>query len=272
MKKLTVAALQLSTLGMHDNRLDFYFKNAQKRGASIVVIGEYVLNHFFRELEHMPPMMVEEQTAKHLLLLQNMSRTYDIVVVAPFVILKNKKFYKTIAKITPKKTTYQDQQILLPYEHWNEQDFFANKITKLKQPMIFTHNGFKIMVLSGYELHFSYFWDIVREKQVDLVILPTASTFESHNRWREIIKTQAFLNGCYVLRANRIGEYGDKDMKWRFYGDTMLVAPSGEVEMMLEDKESMLVEDIYKDEVKIHRKIWQFEKAIKIRKTKELSQ
>lgn len=265
MKQLTVAALQLSTLGMQDNRLDFYFKNAQKRGASIVVIGEYVLNHFFRELEHMPPLMVEEQTAKHLELLQKMSKIYNVMTIAPFVVLKNNKFYKTIARITAEKTIYQDQQILLPYEHWNEQEFFANKITKLKQPMIFTHNSFKIMVLSGYELHFSYFWDIVREKQIDLVILPTASTFESHNRWREIIKTQAFLNGCYILRVNRIGEYADKDTKWRFYGDTMLVNPNGEVEMMVEDKESMLVEDIYKDEVKMHRKIWQFEKAINIR-------
>lgn len=265
MKKITVGALQLSTLGMQDNRLDFYFKNAKKRDASIVVIGEYVLNHFFLELENMPSMMVEEQTAKHLALLQNMSKIYNIVVIAPFVIVKSKKFYKTIAKITPEKTTYQEQQILLPYEHWNEQDFFANKITKLKQPMTFTHDGFKIMVLSGYELHFSYFWDLVRKKQIDLVILPTASTFESHNRWREIIKTQAFLNGCYILRVNRIGEYNDKDTKWRFYGDTILVTPEGEVEMMLEDKESMLVEDIYKDEIRIHRKVWQFEKAIKLR-------
>lgn len=266
MKHITISALQLSTLGMHDSKLEFYFKNAKKRLASIVVIGEYVLNHFLKELEHMPPLMVEEQTNKHLEILQKMSKIYDMVVIAPFVIYKNGKFYKTIAKITPQKTTYQDQQILLPYEHWNEQEFFGNKITKLKKPMFFTHNGFKVMVISGYELHFSYFWEIARDKQVDLVILPTASTFESHNRWREIIKTQAFLNGCYILRVNRIGEYSDKDAKWRFYGDTMLVTPDGEVEMMLEDKESMLVEDIFKEEVQTHRKIWQFEKAINIRK------
>jgi hypothetical protein len=35
--------------------------------------------------------------------------------------------------------------------------------------------------------------------------------------------------------------------------------------MMLEDKESMLIEEIYKDEVKEHRKAWGFEKELKIR-------
>ena len=96
-------------------------------------------------------------------------------------------------------------------------------------------------------------------------MLPTSSTFGSHNRWREIIKTQAFLYGCYVLRANRLGEYSDKDIKWRFYGDSMLVDPDGEVRMMLEDKESMLIEEIDKRSLQEHRKVWQFEKALQLR-------
>ncbi|MBT8344443.1 MAG: carbon-nitrogen hydrolase family protein, partial [Sulfurovum sp.] len=103
------------------------------------------------------------------------------------------------------------------------------------------------------------------EKKIDLVLLPTASTFGSHNRWREIIKTKAFLHGCYILRANRLGEYSDNEVKWKFYGDTMLVSPEGEVDMMLEDKESMLVEVIDKREVLEHRKAWSFEKELQLR-------
>jgi predicted amidohydrolase len=105
----------------------------------------------------------------------------------------------------------------------------------------------------------------VTEKKIDLVLLPTASTFGSHNRWREIIKTKAFLHGCYILRANRLGEYSDDEVKWKFYGDTMLVSPEGEVEMVLEDKESMLIEVIDKREVLEHRKAWGFEKELKLR-------
>ena len=45
----------------------------------------------------------------------------------------------------------------------------------------------------------------------------------------------------------------------------MLVSPEGEVEMMLEDKESMLIEVIEKKEVLEHRRAWGFEKELMIR-------
>ena len=68
-----------------------------------------------------------------------------------------------------------------------------------------------------------------------------------------------------MLRANRLGEYSDAKTKWRFYGDSMLVNPEGEVEMMLEDKESMLIEEIDKEALSEHRKSWKFTKSIKER-------
>jgi predicted amidohydrolase len=98
-----------------------------------------------------------------------------------------------------------------------------------------------------------------------LVLLPTASTFGSHERWQGLIRSRAFLYGCYVLRANRLGEYADGDVQWRFYGDSMLVDPEGEIEMMLEDKESMLIESISRHAVKEHRKSWKFEQAERAR-------
>ena len=264
-KQLVVAALQLPTLGMNATRLEFYLKQAQRRDADIILLGEYVLNHFFKELATMPKSMVKAQTKKHLELLKDLAIRYDIIFIAPIIVTKKDGYYKTIVKISAANTRYYEQQILLPYEHWNEKKFFANPVKPLKDPMIFKVKGFKIMVMAGFEMHFDPFWQKVTEKKIDLVLLPSASTFGSHNRWREIIKTKAFLHGCFVLRANRLGEYTDNEVKWKFYGDTMLVSPEGEVEMMLEDKESMLIEVIDKDEVLEHRKVWGFEKELKIR-------
>lgn len=265
MSQLVVAALQLPTLGMNATRLEFYLKQAKQRDADLMLLGEYVLNHFFKEFATMSVNMVKAQTKKHLELLKALSIKYDIVFVAPIIISKKDGYYKTIVKITPKNTRYYEQQILLPYAHWNEKKFFANKVTPLKEAMVFSIKGFKVMVMAGFELHFDPFWEQVTRKKVDLVLLPTASTFGSHNRWREIIKTKAFLHGCFILRANRLGEYSDDEVKWKFYGDTMLVSPEGEVEMMLEDKESMLVELIDKTEVIEHRKAWGFERELKLR-------
>jgi predicted amidohydrolase len=262
MSHLVVAALQLPTLGMNATRLEFYLKQAKQRDAQVMLLGEYVLNHFFKEFATMSKNMVKEQTRKHMELLKELAMKYDMVFIAPIIVSKKDGYHKMIAKVTAKTIRYYEQQILLPYTHWNEKRFFANPIIPLKEPMIFSIKGIRMAVFAGFELHFDYFWQKVTEKKVDLVLLPTASTFGSHNRWREIIKTKAFLHGCYILRANRLGEYSDDEVKWKFYGDTMLVAPDGEVEMMLEDKESMLVEMIDKNKVLEHRKTWAFEKEL----------
>jgi len=265
MKELIVSAIQLPTLGMNATRLEFYLKNATSRGAKLILFGEYVLNHFFRELESIPKSMVQEQTKKHLEMLQKMAKEYDVTFIAPIVRVEKKSIYKTIAKISPDSLEFYNQQILMPYKHWNEEKFFNNKIAPIKKPMIFKIDGIKVAVIGGYELHFDPIWQKIHKSRVDLVLIPTASTFGSHNRWRTIIKSRAFLHGVYILRANRLGEYIEEGGHWRFYGDSMLVNPEGEVEMMLEDKESMLVEPIDKAKVKEHRKVWKFSKALRER-------
>jgi len=265
MKELIVGAMQLPTLGMNATRLEFYLKKASERGVEIMLMGEYVLNHFFRELESMSRNMVKEQTKKHLKILEKFAKQYQMTFVAPIVYIKKKKYYKAIVRVTPKQTSFYCQQILIPYEHWDEASFFDNPVAPLEAPMIFKHKGFSIAVMAGYELHFDPLWDAIRRKKVDIVLLPTASTFGSHKRWRELIKSRAFLYGCYILRANRLGEFIDGEIAWRFYGDSMLVSPTGEIEMMLEDKESMLIEPISQKTVKEHRKSWQFLQEIKRR-------
>ena len=264
-KTLTIAALQLPTLGMQATKLDFYLRNAHSRGVKVVLLGEYVLNHFFKELPLIPMKMVKKQSDKHIELLKKFAIKYQIVFVAPLIIIKENQYIKTIVKITEKSIAYYEQQILMPYKHWNEKKMFANKIKPLESPLTFKVNGFKIMVMGGFELHFDPFWEQVTKKKIDLVLLPTASTFGSHNRWREIIKTKAFLHGCYILRANRLGEFKEEEVKWKFYGDSMLVEPTGEIYMMLEDKESMLIETISKEIIKEHRKSWAFQEELTIR-------
>lgn len=266
-KTLTVAALQLPTLGMHATKLDFYLRNAYSRGVKVVLLGEYVLNHFFKEIPNLPMKMVKKQSDKHIEMLKKFALQYQMVFVAPIILVKQEKYIKTIVKISEKSITYYEQQILMPYKHWNEKKLFSNEIKKLEAPLTFKVNGFKLMVMGGYELHFDHFWEEVTKKKIDLILLPTASTFGSHNRWREIIKTKAFLHGCYILRANRLGEFKEKDIKWKFYGDSMLVEPTGEIYMMLEDKESMLIETISKNVIKEHKKSWAFEEELALRRS-----
>ena len=262
MKTLTVAALQLPTLGMNATRLEFYLKNAHERGVRILLMGEYVTNHFFKEMERMPRRMVKEQTRQHMDMLRKFARQYRMTFIVPIIRFRKKRPYKAIARIAPDCIEYYYQQILIPYAHWNERDFFANPLAPLAKPMIFKQDGFTIAVMGGFELHFDPLWEAVRHHRVDLVLLPTASTFGSSQRWQKLIQSRAFVCGIYLLRANRLGEYVDRDVAWRFYGDSLLVNPDGEVEMLLEDKESMLIETLEKSAVKEHRKSWQFDRIL----------
>jgi len=253
-----VGVLQLPTMGMNATRLDFYLKKAKERDCKLLLMGEYVLNHFFKELVNMPKSMIKEQTVSHLQSLKKLSQEYDITLVAPIVEVKGDKFYKKIAKISPKSTSYYTQQILINYPHWNEEAFFDNPIEPLKEPMTFSIDGFKIAVMSGFELHFDKMWESIAKKRVDLVLLPTVSTFSSKYRWRDLISMRAFLNNCYILRANRVGDYVEDDTRWHFYGDSMLINPDGDIDMKLESRESMLIEPISKEELTDSRKGWGF--------------
>ena len=103
-KTLTIASLQLPTLGMQTTKLDFYLQNAHSRGVRLVLLGEYVLNHFFKELPNIPIKMVKEQSDKHLKLLKKFAIKYQMVFVAPIIIIKKNQYIKTIVKITSKST------------------------------------------------------------------------------------------------------------------------------------------------------------------------
>ncbi len=262
---LNVAVLQLPTLGMNAKRLEFYLKSITEHSAKLIVLGEYVLNHFFLELKKMPLNMIKKQSTSHLELLKRLARDYNVSFIAPLVKIEDEKIYKTIAYVSATKLDYYNQQILIDYPHWNEESFFFNELKPLKEPLIVEVDGFKIAILAGYELHFDPLWEAMDRNSVDIVVLPTASTFNSHNRWRELIKSRAFLHGVYIIRANRLGEYRDEEHSWYFYGDSMLVNPEGEVEIILEDRESMFVEKLSKSMIIEHRNSWHFTDALKKR-------
>lgn len=98
------------------------------------------------------------------------------------------------------------------------------------------------------------------EKKIDLVIIPTASTFDSNQRWLELLKTRAFLNSTNILRVNRIGNLKQEN-EWKFYGDSFFIDAFGEVQEQLGDQEEMLVVEVSK--ANEARNLWGFEKIIK---------
>ena len=255
---MIAAVLQLPSIGMSSTKLYHYVRIAHKKGVRVLLLGEYLLNSFFKEIEGMSIGMIKEQSEHQTKILKELSSTYNMTIIAPLVIVKKKKAYKAIVKFAPNSCSYYFQQVLINYPHWNEQKFFANEHLELKAPLIFSVDHFRFAVMSGYEMHIDKLWNFTSQKNVDAVLISSVSTFESSTRWRSIAQMRALTHNCYVLRANRIGEYKEQDYIWKFYGDSFLIDPNGELISELGNKEELLIVQMDHSEVIEAKRSWGF--------------
>jgi len=262
---MKIAGLQLATLPLSNQKLNGYIKSCHKQGIDLVVLGEYVLNSFFKELENIPRMLIKEQSKHKIETLKEYAKKYKMHIIAPIITVEDGKIYKKIGKFSPDEVIYRDQEFLINYSHWDEESFFDNTATGKIDPIVFRHHNLNFGVINGFEVHFDAFWQKMAKKKVDVVLLPTVSTFGSNYRWNEILKTRAFLNNCYILRVNRIGTYHDEQSLWKFYGETYLINPDGHIESSLGSKEEMLIANIDKKELKEARNSWGFRKQLENR-------
>jgi len=254
---MKIAIFQTDNLPYDKAKLSFFIQRAKKEEANLIILPEYVLNRFFKEIEKTPISFIKNQTKHQIKLLKNLSHIYNVTIIAPIVkVLKNEK-YKVILKISPNTTRSYYQQIYMPYSHWNEAKFFDYKENL---PMTFNIEGIKFGVMFGFEIHFSKFWEYFKSKNVDCVLIPSVGTFNSHKRWFELLKSKAFLYNMYVVRANRVGFYED----WEFYGKSFVIDPEGEVITLLGNKEEIGIAEINKNEIKKAKKEWKFRELEKL--------
>ena len=251
-----VADLQLHTLAMSDSRIDHYLNLAAKDGASVVVLGEYVINSFFNEIVKMPKSMIKEQSEHNKTSLSAMANRYNLTIIAPLLQIKGKECKKVIAKFSPQSTKYEEQNILIDYPHWNEAKFYSKK--ESFGIMSFSVDKIKFGVIFGFEAHFDRIWTEIVAKKIDCVLLPSACTLNSSNRWNELLKMRALTNNLYIVRVNRLGKAKFDDIESEFYGQTMLINPHGEIENSLDSNEGMLMCDIDKKLILQARSIWKF--------------
>lgn len=257
---MNLAIFQLPTLPLKEERLSSYLK-AIKKG-SVVVLGEYVLNLFFHELKNVPKDIINTTTQSKLIQLEKLSKRYDLIIVAPILCSNEKKIYKKIAIIDKEKTNFYIQQRLINYPHWDETKFFSNpKIKNFTLPYVFEKDGLKIATLFGFEIHFDEIWLELKNAGVDVVLMPTACTFSSNERWRSLCKARAFFNSCVLVRVNRIGECIQDEHVWNFYGDSFIALPNGVIGESLGEKEEVLCSEIKKEEINQFCKEWRFRKV-----------
>lgn len=264
---MKIAALQLSTLPLSNSKLDDYFNKCYNEGAHIAVLGEYVLNSFFKELVKMPKYMIKEQSKHKIEALEQFAINYNLVIVSPIIVVDDDKIYKCLGKFSHEGSEFVNQEFLIDFDHWNEDRYFDNIANSSIKPMIFSHKGFTFGAICGFEMHFDPIWLEFNRADVDIVLLASVSTFGSNQRWNEVLKTRAFLNNIYILRVNRVGKYDDNEGSlWKFYGNTYIVNPDGQIESTLGEKEDFMVVNIDKKEIDDAKENWGFQKQLQKRR------
>ena len=58
-----------------------------------------------------------------------------------------------------------------------------------------------------------------------LIFAPTANTSSNNDLWQQAICNNAFVNGCYTVRVNRVGKEGEQ----AFSGGSFCAAPTGDL-------------------------------------------
>jgi len=262
---MKITALQLSTLPLSNKKLREYITKAKNNGSKVIVLGEYVLNNFFKELVKLQKNMIAIQSRQKIEALEAYAKEFDIHIVAPIIIVNSNKIYKAIGRFSPNETEFKNQEFLINYDHWDEESFFDNELNNKISVMTFSINGLNFAVINGFEIHFDHIWFEIIKENTDVVLVPSASTFGSNQRWNEILKTRAFLNSLYILRVNRIGSYEDEGSFWNFYGETYLINPDGFIEESIDSSEDLLTVDVDIKELREVHSSWKFKEYLKKR-------
>lgn len=254
MDSIDIAALQLENI----DKLESYWKICNNEHVQVLIIGEYTINDFFHDLINNLDDNIA-RTATYMKRYQELSQIYQTLLIIPIIRHEKGKYYKSMAWFENGKINFYNAQRLLRFEHWNEKGFFANTWPRHPTPPIIEISGLRIAILFGFEVYFDAIWINLKARNVDVVCVASASTFQSKERWRAILQSRAFFNGCYILRANKIGKYETlEEPHWVFYGDSLFISPSSTVESFLGDKEELLIAKVLPHIITDHKNYWKF--------------
>lgn len=226
-----------------------------KRQIDLVVLGDFVANKFFKEYSSKTPLKREFSTQEKYF--STLAKKYSTTIITPLIEYKGDKFYKSILIADSNQNRFYQASHLMDFSHWNEMAFFDNSL-KAKEPLIFSVANLKVSVIFGWEAHFDEVFIKLRKKGVDVLIIPTASTFSSNARWAKLLAMRSFLNSCFIVRANRVGSYVEGSIEWKFYGESFIAMPDGSLVDMLGDKEGILVSEISENALQEIKGVWKF--------------
>lgn len=181
---------------------------------------------------------------------------YSSHIFAGLIESSNQGFYNTLVHINEKGGLVKFYRKIHLFSFAREEDHYDAG----KQPVITSVKGWKVGLSICYDLRFPELYRFYGKEQVHLIVNIANWPKSRIVHFRELLKSRAIENLCFVAAVNRVG-FGGKEY---YNGLSSVINPMGEEIISGEDKEELILIEINQTDVISTRKMFPFLNDIKL--------
>ena len=272
-KKTIIGIIQSKILNNYNSNLKAVIKNIKKaanRNAKIICLPELFLTNYFCQTEnHSNFKFAEKIPGKTSKVFCDLSKELNVVLMISMFEKKTRGFYHNTSIIINEKG-----KILSKYRkmHIPDDPGYYEKFYFTPGDL-----GFKSIKTKYGNIGPLICWDqwspeaarLTALKGAQIIFYPTAIGWHPKEKkklgkaqldsWVTMQKSHAIANGTYVVAVNRVGNEKKGNKKIEFWGNSMIIDPSGKIIGKLGNKkEGILIREIDYDKIDTAREHWPF--------------
>ena len=272
-KKTIIGIIQSKILNNYNSNLKAIIKNIKKaanRNAKIICLPELFLTNYFCQTEnHSNFKFAEKIPGKTSKVFCDLSKELNIVLMISMFEKKTRGFYHNTSIIINEKG-----KILSKYRkmHIPDDPGYYEKFYFTPGDL-----GFKSIKTKYGNIGPLICWDqwfpeaarLTALRGAQIIFYPTAIGWHPKEKkkfgkaqldsWVTMQKSHAIANGTYVVAVNRVGNEKKGNKKIEFWGNSMIIDPSGKIIGKLGNKkEGILIREIDYDKIDAAREHWPF--------------
>ena len=272
-KKTIIGIIQSKILNNYNSNLKAVIKNIKKaanRNAKIICLPELFLTNYFCQTEnHSNFKFAEKIPGKTSKVFCDLSKELNVVLMISMFEKKTRGFYHNTSIIINEKgkilSKYRKMHI--PDDPGYYEKFYFTP-GDLGFKSIKTKHG-NIGPLICWDQWFPEAARLTALKGAQIIFYPTAIGWHPKEKktlgkaqldsWVTMQKSHAIANGTYVVAVNRVGNEKKGNKKIEFWGNSMIIDPSGKIIGKLGNKkEGILIREIDYDKIDAAREHWPF--------------
>ena len=272
-KKTIIGIIQSKISSSYNSNLSIAIKNIKKaanRNAKIICLPELFLTNYFCQTEsHSNFKFAEKIPGKTSKIFSDLSKELNVVLMISMFEKKTRGFYHNTSIVINEKG-----KILSKYRkmHIPDDPGYYEKFYFTPGDL-----GFKSIKTKYGNLGPLICWDqwfpeaarLTALKGAQIIFYPTAIGWHPKEKkkfgkaqldsWVTMQKSHAIANGTYVVAVNRVGNEKKGNKKIEFWGNSMIIDPSGKIIGKLGNKkEGILIREIDYDKIDAAREHWPF--------------